>query len=324
MTNQNNMDTFISCDWGTSAFRLRLVDAETKTVLAEVKTNEGIASTYAAWKESGENDRVCFYTKIITEGINELEQKCNSILGDTTLVLSGMVSSSIGMIDLPYIELPFRTDGSDLSTQTVFSSEYTNKMIIISGVKTKEDVMRGEETKLIGCKMTDKKEEQLFIMPGTHCKHIVVQDGGATHFKTYMTGEMFNLLQTKSILAASVEETHFSLSKESTESFAKGVTEGAWGNLLNLIFHVRTNKLFDYYTAKENYNYLSGLLIGNELKDIVEKHYAYITLVATQPLASNYLQALQVLGLADNVYKVDADEALIAGQCKVFRQETRK
>ncbi len=319
------MNQFISCDWGTSAFRLRLVDAETKTVLAEVKTNKGIASTYAAWKESGENNRICFYTKIITEGIKELEQKCNSILSDTTLVLSGMASSSIGMIDLPYKKLPFLTDGSDLSTQTVFlSGDYKNKTIIISGVKTNHDVMRGEETKLIGCKMMDKKEEQLFIMPGTHCKHIVVKEGIATHFKTYMTGEMFSLLQTKSILAASVEETNAGESKENIESFAKGVTEGAWGNLLNSIFHVRTNKLFDYYTAKENYNYLSGLLIGNELKDIVEKHYAYITLVATQPLASNYLQALQVLGLADNVYKVDADEALIAGQCKVFRQETRK
>ncbi len=319
------MDTFISCDWGTSAFRLRLVDAKTKTVLAEIKTNKGIAATFAAWKESGENDRVCFYSKIIVEGIKELEQRCNSVLDNITIVLSGMVSSSIGMIDLPYKELPFHTDGSDISTHIIFpSEEYKNKMIVISGAKTKDDVMRGEETKLIGCEITDEKDEQLFIMPGTHCKHIVVKAGTANHFKTYMTGEMFSLLSTKSILSASVEETKEEQSKENAAYFAKGVIEGASGNLLNSIFHVRTNRLFDYYTAKENYNYLSGLLMGNELKELVQKHYAHITLVATQPLASYYLQALKVLGLDANLHNADADKTLIAGQCKVFMQQAGK
>ena len=319
------METFISCDWGTSAFRLRLVDAITKVILAEVKSDKGIATTYTAWKENGEKDRFCFYSKIMAEGIKALEQRCHTNLNDITIVLSGMASSSIGTIELPYKKLPFRTNGSDLSTHVVsLSGEFQNKTIIISGVKTKEDVMRGEETKLIGCEITDENDEQLFIMPGTHCKHIVVQKEIATHFTTYMIGEMFSLLHTKSILAASVEKDDEGQTTENSLPFAKGVTEGASGNLLNSIFHVRTNKLFDYYTAKENYYYLSGLLIGSELKELIQKHYARITLVAAQSLAQNYLQALQVLGLTSNMNHIDADEALIAGQCKVFMQEARK
>ena len=317
------MDEFISCDWGTSAFRLRLVDAQTKNVLAEVKTNTGIAATYAAWKESGKNDRVGFYCNLLTEQVKKLEKLCHKELDDISIVMSGMVSSSIGMIELPYKELPFFTNGSDVLTHIISpSKELKNKMIIISGAKTKNDVMRGEETKLVGCEMADEKDGQLFIMPGTHCKHIIVQDGMITHFKTFMTGEVFSLLSTKSILAASVEETQKEQwTEEAIASFTKGVLEGAFNNLLNSIFHVRTNKLFDYYTAKENYNYLSGLLIGSELKELAQKNDAQITLVANGPLALYYLQALQTLGLTANVHNVDADKALIAGQCKIYMQQ---
>ncbi len=320
--NTNSRDEFISCDWGTSAFRLRLVDAQTKNILAEIKLNKGIASTYAAWKESGENNRVCFYSNFIAEQIKELEQQRHIELENTTIVLSGMASSSIGMIELPYKGLPFCANGSDVLTHILSPSECVkNKLLIVSGVKTKDDVMRGEETKLIGCEIGDEKEEQLFIMPGTHCKHIVVQAGNATHFKTFMTGEMFSLLSTKSILAASVEETNTEQSTEDIASFKNGVREGASGNLLNSIFHVRTNKLFDKYTAKENYHYLSGLLIGTELKELIQKPYARITLVANQPLTFFYSQALGALGLTVNVHHIDADEALVEGQCKLFMQQ---
>ncbi len=316
------MDEFISCDWGTSAFRLRLVDARTKNVLAEVKTNMGIAATYAAWKESGGNNRFSFYSNILIEQVKALEQKCVAKLDYTTIVLSGMASSSIGMIDLPYQKLPFCKDGSDLVTHLIPpSEELNNKMIIISGAKTEQDVMRGEETKLIGCEIEDEKDKQLFIMPGTHCKHIEVQDAMVTDFRTFMTGEMFSLLHTKSILAASVEESKAEQSTEDTVSFTEGVLKGVSNNLLNSIFHVRTNKLFDYYTAKENYNYLSGLLIGSEFKELAQKNYSQITLVANGPLALYYLQALQTLGLAVNVHSVDADKALIAGHCKTYMRQ---
>lgn len=316
------MNEFISCDWGTSAFRLRLIDTLTKNVLAEVKANMGIAATYAAWKESGENDRVCFYSSFLAVQVKALEQQCHSKLDNTAIVMSGMVSSNIGMIDLPYKELPFFTSGSDTLTHLIPPSEQLkNKMIILSGARTNEDVMRGEETKLIGCETADEKDEQLFIMPGTHCKHIVVQDRMATRFKTFMTGEVFNLLTTKSILAASVEKNKAEQSIEAITSFTEGVLEGASNNLLNSIFHVRTNKLFDYYTAKDNYNYLSGLLIGSELKDLAQKDYAHITLVANGSLAFYYLQALQTLGVTTNVHTIDSDKALVAGQRRIYMQQ---
>ncbi len=71
--------------------------------------------------------------------------------------------------------------------------------------------MRGEETQLIGC-LKSGKQDGFFIFPGTHSKHVEVEDGMVKDFKTYMTGEFFELLSQKSILLNSVEENTGELS----------------------------------------------------------------------------------------------------------------
>jgi 2-dehydro-3-deoxygalactonokinase len=116
-----------------------------------------------------------------------------------------MASSTIGMADLPYKDIPFSTDGSDLKLHTIPASvSFKHSVTLISGVRTEDDVMRGEETKLIGCTVgVSNKNNHLFIFPGTHPKHVHVKNDKATAFKTYMTGEFFDLLSTKSILSVS-------------------------------------------------------------------------------------------------------------------------
>src|SRR5690349_6488644 len=114
------MNTFISCDWGTSAFRLRLVDAETKEVLATIKTDQGNAAVYNDWiSNHKQEDRLAFYSNILADGVQALEQEYKQPLTNTTIVISGMASSSIGMMELPYKDLPFHLDGSDALTEVV-------------------------------------------------------------------------------------------------------------------------------------------------------------------------------------------------------------
>lgn len=66
--------------------------------------------------------------------------------------------------------------------------------------------MRGEETQLIGCIQDDDQtiSDRMFILPGTHSKHILVRNQQITAFKTYMTGEISDLLSNKSILKNSL------------------------------------------------------------------------------------------------------------------------
>jgi 2-dehydro-3-deoxygalactonokinase len=85
--------------------------------------------------------------------------------------------------------------------------------------------------------------------------------------------------------------------------------------MLNNIFHVRTGQLSGAIGKKENFYYLSGLLIGAELKDIIGCGYASLTLVAAGELLSLYSNALHMLGFEKKLHLRQADEALINGQC---------
>ncbi len=148
------MEKFISCDWGTSALRLRLVDTDNISVLAEVVSSRGISGTFDLWKQSGkqESERLSFYQSILAGQIRKMEEQLNFSLQDMLLIISGMASSNIGMMELPYKEAPFGTDGQDLLVKIIEAGDdFKHTILMISGVKTENDAMRGEETQLIGC-----------------------------------------------------------------------------------------------------------------------------------------------------------------------------
>lgn len=313
------MKGFISCDWGSTSCRTRFVDAVKQSVLAETTGDEGISTTFTLWKQSGrsEENRLPFYLHVLKNQIDILEKQSGLSLKNQHLVISGMASSNIGMMELAYKELPFNVDGSDLHVKTIGASdEFKHEILLISGVKTASDVMRGEETQLTGCGTINSKEEQIFIFPGTHSKHIIIKENQAIDFKTYMTGEFFSLLSKNSILSGNVEESDSSLEGDELKNFEEGIANSLQYNLLRASFLVRTNGLFNRNTKKENYIYLSGLLIGTELKDLVNKK-SPITLVCNETQKNYYLAAFRKLGIAGIQFQ-DAAVATINGQRKMY------
>jgi 2-dehydro-3-deoxygalactonokinase len=162
---------------------------------------------------------------------------------------------------------------------------------------------------LLGCEIHDG--DWLIIFPGTHSKHVTVKNKVVVDFKTYMTGEVFDLLSNQSILSKSVQRN----SNEHKAQFEKGVKEGAAGNLLNTAFHVRTNQLFNKNQPGENYHYLSGLVIGNELKDIRSGNEKII-LAANQKFGELYSSAIEII-TGKKPELQDADELLIKGHCRI-------
>lgn len=318
------MKKMLSCDWGTSSFRLRVVETSSLTIIAEENSNQGIASTFESWKQTEEpvGKRLLFYRNIILLHIKKLEKKLNASLEGMPLIISGMASSTIGMIELPYKQFPFSADGSDLITKIIEAEDtFTHKTIIISGAKTNDDAIRGEETILAGCFNDDftGKDEQVFVFPGTHSKHIVVRNAKAVTVKTYMTGEFFELLSQKSILSLSVEEGKGLQDEGNKQSFKKGVLDSIKQNLLHSCFLVRTNQLFGKLTKQQNYYYLSGLLIGSEMRELMQNGYSNIVLVGNDTLNSYYETAFNILNEKKSISKIqNADEALVRGQFKIF------
>ena len=117
-------------------------------------------------------------------------------------------------------------------------------MHIVPGLSCRDergapDVMRGEETQLIGA-IGPAADSCLFVLPGTHSKWAVASDGHIRRFATFMTGELFGLLCRHNILGRLMED-----GGDDAEAFRRGLglaaqEAGGSGGLLNRLFSVRT------------------------------------------------------------------------------------
>jgi 2-dehydro-3-deoxygalactonokinase len=147
---------------------------------------------------------------------------------------------------------------------------------------------------------------------------VTVKNGNVIDIKTYMTGEFFELLSVKSILSATIEKTVDLNNGKNKKALEAGIKEGLHSNLLNSSFKVRTNYLFHKLSRQENYHYLSGLLIGTEIKEISGNDLD-ITLVSNSDLRSHYEVAFDVImNKTRSVKTQNADAAIVAGQLKIL------
>jgi 2-dehydro-3-deoxygalactonokinase len=317
---------FLSCDWGTSSFRLRLVECDGLKTLAQVESAQGTAQTHGLWTKAAQpsGQRVAFYRAILQPHLDSIREAAAVPLDGVPIAMSGMASSSLGLRELPYKAMPFDVDGSDLLTELIAPApDFAHPIVLISGACTAEDVMRGEETQLVGCRFERTPEAQLFLHPGTHAKHVQVRDGLAHSFRTYMTGEFFALLSEHSILAGSLEKGGTLEDDEShLRWFEQGVRGGRDGNLLHSAFAVRTNSLFGCAGAKENRFYLSGLLIGAECSELLKHPPQRITMAGEPELLAHYAAALRVLGIAARcpVRLRSAEQVTLEGQLAILQR----
>src|ERR1700722_13794808 len=146
----------ISCDWGTSSFRMRLVDnpsagSAPPTIHSSLHRPTGIAATFSDWQRSGlpGMQRINFYRAILQGAIDDLQRQSGHDLRGLPVILSGMASSSIGMLDLPYHPLPFSVTGEDLQPAILpATADFPQAIVLMPGIRSENDVMRGEEEKV--------------------------------------------------------------------------------------------------------------------------------------------------------------------------------
>ena len=321
----------LCCDWGTSFFRLQLMNTANYCCIGEILSPVGVAGVFTDWKTGWEHKGVTrrqFFRQQMCQQIDLLAAKLSISLTNIPVVISGMASSSIGMDEIPYAALPFAVDGSQTSIRRFeHQPDFPHDILLISGVSSASDVMRGEETQLIGLialldLSDDKIDEAIFIFPGTHSKHMYIQSRQLTHFETYMTGEVFAIMANESILKDSVDIRALSEpSGDDINVFKKGVNQSNSSHLLNSLFTVRTNQLFDKLTKKQNAFYLSGLVIGTELNHLREKENLPLVLCSGRSLAFFYKLALDELHLTERTLIIPAelvDRAASVGQMLLF------
>lgn len=284
---------FISGDWGTSTFRLRLVQDE---VRREIRTDEGTAKLAL---ESG--DRAEAFRGALERGLQKLEAP-----PDWPILLSGMVGSSIGWKELPYASLPFGLDGRDAVIEKI--GERTH---LVSGLRGATEILRGEETEAMGVVALLGHEmpfESTLILPGTHSKHLQINPGGIADFRTYMTGELYDVLGRLSVLRHSVDlESDFD-----PAAFREGVEESPRRPLSSTLFRVRTRQVLDRRAPASNASFLSGLLIGTELAELKTSDVPVIV-AAGERLRRSYETAADVLGFAGRMKTIDSERLPVLG-----------
>jgi 2-dehydro-3-deoxygalactonokinase len=320
---------FLSCDWGTTNFRLRLVHNESQKIVHEWVANEGIAQTFQAWKATKTADRTAYFKAKLKTQIRHLAAQSKQQLDGLDIVLSGMAASSIGMHELPYATLPFALDGSNAHVHILEAgSDFSHKIHLISGVQTADDVMRGEETQLVGLMQLanlNTEGPSIVIIPGTHSKHIHLNGNQVIGIQTFMTGELFNILSNHSILKDSIDLNSLQFStKQDREAFQKGVLEAAKTGLFQSLFKVRTNQLLSKLPKKENGFYLSGLLIGAELSPLKSKSNTQFVLCCGENLFEFYRLTFETLGLLDctNIVEPELmDKSVVVGQWAVLKNK---
>jgi 2-dehydro-3-deoxygalactonokinase len=232
------------------------------------------------------------------------------------VILSGMIGSRQGWREAPYARCPA---GADDIVKVLARIDHLGRAIsLVPGLATENDampdVMRGEETQILGALALAGRDAGLFLLPGTHSKWAVVADGRIVSFRTFMTGEVFGALKDHTILGRLMREG------ADPDGFARGVREGAAlgaaGALLNRIFATRTYGLMDKLPDTALADYLSGLLIGAEVADAARQTRDAVTIVASPALAQRYTDALRLLGHASTLA---AQDCVAAGHWRLAR-----
>jgi 2-dehydro-3-deoxygalactonokinase len=272
-----------------------------------------------------------FYFKELQKSIHVLENQSSFDLRGIPVIISGMASSVIGIREVPYASLPFALDGSEARVEYIPPSNgFPYKIYLISGVSSSADVMRGEETQIVGLASIYKDiyeaEDTVCILPGTHSKHIRLHKKTITDFRTYITGELFNVMAHHSMLkdAVSDKESSAALNESQMNSFCRGINGAKRSNLLHTLFTVRINQLFKLLEKEENLYYLSGLLIGTELSEVSENIGGRIVLCSGSNVYDLYKLAIQEMDMQSRTELVGAeimDKVVIQGHIAILKHQ---
>lgn len=282
----------LAVDWGTSSLRGALLNSE-GVVLEKRAFPQGILQV-----AHGQFQHV-------------FEQRFGDWMSaETFCLISGMAGSRQGWREAPYCPCP--SGFQDIAQHLQWIDK--DRIGIVPGLSTwnddTPDVMRGEEIQIFGALTAQQIQSAQFVLPGTHSKWAQVLDGKITAFKTFMTGEFYGLLSQHSILA----KTCLPDAPLKREVFIEGVMQSQKpGGLLHHAFSARSLALFEKLNPAQSSSYISGLLIGEEIKSAkadLKDQVTTLFILGNGQLTQRYGFAMDALGLTATAL---ADEVTWSG-----------
>lgn len=287
---------FIAGDWGTSRLRLYLCDE--KGQVLERAEGEGaavhdcagrFAAAIAPWDQSH---------------------------GALPAILGGMVGSTIGWREVPYLKCPAKP--SAIAAAALRFEAEGRPIAILPGLSCTgkagaPDVMRGEETQILGALRLYPElaaGRHVLCLPGTHAKWVAVQDGAVIQFQTALSGELFELLRRHSVLARDGGEV------DVNDAFLRGLEfarKNDKADLLYLIFSTRALVVTGQMPKSDAASYLSGLIVGKDVATAARLFDlgAQVPMICAPALATLYARALAAYDVKSLI--IDGDQAALSG-----------
>ncbi|MGN6270287.1 MAG: 2-dehydro-3-deoxygalactonokinase [Sphingomonas sp.] len=287
------MAELLAVDWGTTNRRVYALDAE-GGVLATERDDRGILAI-----ERG--------------GFAAEAAAIRERFGDLPMLCAGMVGSIGGWTEAAYRPCPAGLD--DLAAALTWVEP--GRTAIVPGVSFagdgRADVMRGEEVQLLGAVAAGMAPpDALLCQPGTHCKWATMAAGRIVSFRTTMTGELFAQLKARSLLADFMNGE-----VADGAAFRNGLAASANRTLLGDLFGARASVLTGRRDRADVAAYVSGLLIGSDVREQAIGRGTIVHLLADATLGSLYEAAITAAG--GEAIRVDSHDAFVAGITRLWR-----
>lgn len=254
------MAIYLTVDGGTTNTRVYLV--RDGKICDSIKTSIGARDGKAA------------LVPALREAISALLCKNELCENDVTrIIASGMITSENGLCSLAHTSLPAGTEELNRTMLHTSIDEVSSiGWSFIRGVKAvgssieETDIIRGEETELMGI-LENYGEDALYILPGSHSKHMSVDSNGKiTDFKTMMSGELFAAVINNTILKNSTDFEHSTLVPD---MLLNGYDYAAEHGINESLFKVRILGNIFSATREDCYSFLMGVILCDEVKAII-------------------------------------------------------
>lgn len=280
----------IAVDWGTTNRRATLLD-EAGAVLRTERDGRGLLA-------------------VAPEGFADEVAAIRAVLGDLPVLMAGMVGSARGWVNVPYLSCPAGL--GDLARALHWLEP--GRTAIVPGLSDSAgDVMRGEEVQLLGAVAAGlAPADARMCQPGTHCKWARMVDGRVAGFATAMTGEIFALLKTHSLLGEFLQGA-----VSDGGPFREGVIAGLSGRLTSHLFGVRAAALLGMRAQADSAAYASGLLIGHDVAGEALAPGQAVYILADPHLGSLYAAAVAIAG--GEPILLDSQAAFVAGISHIWK-----
>ena len=314
---------FIAGDWGTSHLRLQLCNVH--GAVLDSRSGPGAAQTRGPGPDGSSQEAAGRFT----DAFASLTARWQASYGVLPAVLSGMVGSTIGWIQAPYVACPAHPEQIAAACVAVRGGQ----VHIVPGLSCSNrfdapDFLRGEETQILGALQLAaalRRGSQILCLPGTHTKWVVLEQGMVREFFTAPTGEVFALLRDHSVLVRNPTGAAAEIDAGAFKNGLAHFNDAPHAQVLHRLFECRSRQLSGDITAAAAEAYLSGLLIASDvhgaLRLLSDAIAAPVVLIGAPPLTRLYASALGAHGC--EALEMDGAQASLAGLTYVQQRLTQ-